>query len=43
MNQFQFGLGNDFKDLLLIMPNPTTLNQSIDQVVQCDNRFFEQH
>jgi hypothetical protein len=26
MNQFQFGLCNDMKNLLLSTPNPTTLN-----------------
>jgi hypothetical protein len=25
------------------MPNPTTLNQTIAQVVQRVNKFFEQH
>jgi hypothetical protein len=30
-------------DLLLTMSNPTTLNQIIPQVVQCDNNFFERH
>jgi hypothetical protein len=25
------------------MPNPTTLNQTIAQAVQCVNKIFEQH
>jgi hypothetical protein len=29
------------KDLLLTMPNPTTLSQAIVQVVRCDNQLFE--
>jgi len=41
MNQFQFGLCGDVKDLLLTMHNPITLSQIIAQVVRCGNRFFE--
>ncbi len=37
MNQFQFGLRGDVKDLMLTMFNPTTLSQAITQVVHCDN------
>ncbi len=32
MNQFQFGLHNDVKDLLLMMPDPTTLNQTLPKL-----------
>jgi len=41
VNQFQFGLCGDVKDLLLTMLDPTTLNQTITQVVRCDNQLFE--
>jgi len=33
LSQFQFGLHNDMKDLLLTMLDPTTLNQVIVQVI----------
>jgi hypothetical protein len=41
MRQFQFGLHNDVKDLLLTMLNPMTLSQTTTQIVQCDNNLFE--
>jgi hypothetical protein len=41
INQFQFGLQVDVKDLLLTLPNPSTLNQAIAQVVWRDSRLFE--
>jgi hypothetical protein len=41
MNQFQYGLHNNVKDLLLTMLDPSTLSQAIDQVVCCNNKFFE--
>jgi hypothetical protein len=41
VNQFQFGLCGDVKDLSLTMLNPKTLNQTITQVVRCDNQLFE--
>ncbi len=41
LSQFQFGLHNDMKDLLLTMLDPTTLNQVIAQVIWCNNYFFE--
>jgi hypothetical protein len=41
MNQFQFGLHGDVKDLLLTMHDPTTLSQTITQAMRCDNRFLE--
>jgi len=43
MSRFQFGLYSDMKDLFLTMPNPTTLNQIITQLVHCVNRLFEHH
>jgi hypothetical protein len=33
LSQFQFGLHNDMKDLLLTMLDPTTLNQVIAQMI----------
>ncbi len=41
MNQFQFRLHGDVKDLLLTMPDPRTLSQAIVQIVRYDNRLFE--
>jgi hypothetical protein len=41
MSQFQYGLHNDVKDLLLTMPNSSTLSQAIVEVVRCNNRFFQ--
>jgi hypothetical protein len=41
MNQFQFGLHGDMKDLLLNMHDPTILNQAITQAMRCDNQFLE--
>jgi len=40
MNQFQLGLHSDMKDLVFMMPNPSTLSQAIAQVVWCDNKFL---
>jgi len=37
MSQFQFGLHEDMKDLLLTMLDPKTLNQVIVQTVCYDN------
>ncbi len=39
-SQFQFKLYIDMKHLLLTMLDPTTLSQTIAQVVHCDNCFF---
>ncbi|KAH7278834.1 hypothetical protein KP509_38G058100 [Ceratopteris richardii] len=41
ISQFRWGLRDDVKDLLLTMPEVKTLNEYINQVVQCDNRLFE--
>ncbi len=41
MNQFQFRLHGDVKDLLLTMPEPMTLSQAIVQIVRYDNQLFE--
>jgi hypothetical protein len=41
MNQFQFGLCNDMKDLLFTMLNLSMLNKTITQVVQFDNKLLE--
>lgn len=41
MSQFQFRLRIDVKNLLLTMLNPMILNQTITQIVQCDNKLFE--
>jgi hypothetical protein len=41
MNQFQYGLWSDVKDLLFTMSNSSTLSQAIVQVVRCNNRLFE--
>jgi hypothetical protein len=40
MNWFQYGLCNDVKDLLLTMPNLSTLSQEIAQIDPCYNRFL---
>jgi hypothetical protein len=37
MNQFPFGFRENVKDLLLTMPDPTTLSQAIMQAICCDN------
>lgn len=41
ISQFQWGLRDDVKDLLLTMPDPTNLNEAISQAVRCDNRLFQ--
>lgn len=41
INQFQFGLHSDVKDLLLTMLDPTTLSQAIAKASRCDNRLLE--
>ncbi len=43
MSQFQFSLHSNVKNLILNMLDLTTLSQTIAQVVQCDNQFFECH
>ncbi|KAH7432751.1 hypothetical protein KP509_07G038000 [Ceratopteris richardii] len=41
ISQFRWGLRDDVKDLLLMMPEVKTLNEYINQAIQCDNRLFE--
>jgi hypothetical protein len=40
MHQFQWGLREDVKDLLLTLNNATSLSKAIIQAVKCDNRLF---
>ncbi|CAG8752109.1 3513_t:CDS:2, partial [Dentiscutata heterogama] len=41
IDQFRTGLREDVKDLLLTMPDPTSLNDAIAKAVRYDNRLFE--
>ena len=41
ISAFRWGLRDDVKDLLLNLPDPTTLSEAITQAVRCDNRLFE--
>ncbi|KAH7292053.1 hypothetical protein KP509_29G049500 [Ceratopteris richardii] len=41
ISQFRWGLRDDVKDLLLTMPEVKTLNEYINQAIQCDNHLFE--
>ena len=41
ISQFYSGLQDGVKDLLLTLPDPSTLDEAINQVVKCDNRLFE--
>ena len=41
ISTFQWGLRDNDKDLLLNLPNPTSLSEAITQAVRCDNRLFE--
>ncbi len=41
IDQFCSGLSSDVKDLLLTMPDATTLPLVMAQAVRCDNRLFE--
>lgn len=41
VSQFYHGLRDEVKDLLLSLPDPTTVNEAISQAVKCDNRLFE--
>ena len=40
-DQFRRGLRGDVKNLLLSLPEPTSLTNAIMQAVRCDNRLFE--
>jgi len=37
ISAFRWGLRDDVKDLLLNLPDPTSLSEAITQVVRCDN------
>ena len=41
VRQFHWGLKEDIKDLLLTMPNESTLPKAIFQAIKCNNRLFE--
>jgi hypothetical protein len=41
ISQFQVGLQGDVTNLLLTLPDLSTLNQAIAQVVRCDNMPFK--
>ena len=41
ISAFRWELRDDVKDLLLNLPDPTSLSESITQAVRCDNRLFE--
>ena len=43
MNQFNWSLRDDVKNLLLSLPDPQTLNEAISQAIKCDNRLFQHH
>lgn len=40
IRQFQWGLREDVKDLLLTLNDATSLSEAITQAVKCDNRLF---
>ena len=41
ISQFYSGLQDGVKNLLLTLPDPSTLDEAINQAVKCDNRLFE--
>jgi hypothetical protein len=41
VSQFYWGLKDDVKDLMLILPDPQILNEVINQAVKCGNRLFQ--
>jgi hypothetical protein len=41
VKQLHWGLKEDVKDLLLTMPDVSTLPEAISQAVKCDNRLFK--
>ena len=41
ISQFYSGLQDGIKDLLLTLPNPSTLDEAINQAMKCNNRLFE--
>lgn len=40
IDQLRFGLRNDVKDLLVTLPDPTTLSEAIYNAIRCDNRLL---
>ena len=40
-DKFRRGLRGEVKKLLLIFPEPISLNEAITQAVRCDNCLFE--
>ncbi|KAJ3191353.1 hypothetical protein HDU82_003619, partial [Entophlyctis luteolus] len=41
MDQFRHGLCDDVQDLLLGLPKPEHLDESIEQAIHVDNHLFE--
>lgn len=41
INQFQIGLRENVKDLLLTLSDPQSLSEAIQQAIRCDNRLYE--
>ena len=41
ISQFYSSLQDGIKDLLLTLPDPSTLNEAINQAIKCDNHLFE--
>ena len=41
ISQFYYGLQDGVKDLLLTLPDSSTLDKAINQAVKCNNRLFE--
>jgi hypothetical protein len=41
MSQFHWGLRDNLKDLLLLVPDLQTFNEAISQAVKCDNQLFQ--
>jgi Retrotransposon gag protein len=39
--QFQSGLNNDIKDMLLHFDHPSDLSSCVDMAIRCDNRLYE--
>jgi len=42
VSQFYYGLRDEVKDLLLLLHDPSTLNEAISQAIKCNNCLFEQ-
>ena len=41
MNQIHWGLKDDVKDQLLSLPDPWTLNETINEAIKCDNHLIQ--